>query len=76
METFRKIEGSGALMVINRRTGEKFCIESISETSVDAVKIIDALLQNPDILIDAVTNEMTDYDAEELVNVAMKQLNT
>lgn len=43
--------------------------------SEEVVKIVDVLLQNPDILIDAVTNEMTDYDAKELVEYALKELN-
>jgi len=32
----------------------------------DVIEIIDRLLQNPDVLIDAVTNEMTDHTAESL----------
>lgn len=37
-------------------------------TRAEVVKIIDELLQRPDILIDAVQNENTDYDSESLLD--------
>lgn len=36
-------------------------------TREEVIKIIDELLQRPDILIDAVENELTDHDAEGLL---------
>ena len=29
MKTYKRIEGSSELMVVNRRTGEKFCVEQL-----------------------------------------------
>lgn len=41
-------------------------------TRQEVIKIIDELLQRPDILIDAVENEMTDQDAESLLEFVEK----
>jgi len=41
-------------------------------TRQEVIKIIDELLQRPDILIDAVENEMTDHDAESLLEFVEK----
>ena len=42
-------------------------------TRDEVVKIIDDLLQRPDLLIDAVTNENTDTDAEYCLEIAEEQ---
>jgi hypothetical protein len=41
-------------------------------TRKEVVKIIDELLQRPDILLDAVGNENTDYCAESLLELVEK----
>ena len=41
-------------------------------TREEVIKIIDELLQRPDILIDAVENELTDHDAESLLEFVEK----
>ena len=54
---------------------EGYSAENPKILTENAIKILDILLQSPDILIDAVSNETTDYDAEELVKYAIKELN-
>ena len=39
-------------------------------TREEVVTLLDDLLQRPDLLIDAVTNENTNYGAEELLEIA------
>ena len=39
-------------------------------TRQEVINVLDELLQRPDILIDAVSNENTDYDAESLLEIA------
>ena len=39
-------------------------------TREEVIKIIDELLQYPDALVDAVTSEDPDMDAEDLLNMA------
>lgn len=36
----------------------------------EIIKMIDYLLQKPDVLLDAILNEMTDLDAESLLEIA------
>lgn len=36
-------------------------------TREEVIKLIDNLLQDPDVLLDAVQNENTDWDAESLL---------
>jgi len=42
-------------------------------TREEVIKIIDDLLQRPDLLINAVTNEDTDIDAEYCLEIAEEQ---
>ena len=39
----------------------------------EVIHIINELLQRPDIIIDACSNEYTDYDAEELLDIALNK---
>lgn len=41
-------------------------------TRQEVVDLIETILQNPDTVIDAVTNENTNYGAEELLEMAEK----
>lgn len=43
-------------------------------SEANVIQIIDALLQMPDQLTDAINNENTDYDAEKLFNLAEGQI--
>mgnify|MGYP001555391468 CR=1 FL=1 len=44
-------------------------------TREEVIKIIDDLLQRPDLLMDAMTNEQTDYDAGDLFDMAIYSIN-
>ena len=43
-------------------------------TREDVIKIIDELLQRPGMLMDAIQNEMTDNDAETLLDTVENEL--
>lgn len=42
-------------------------------TREEVIKLIDDLLQNPDTLMDAIQNELTDWDAETLLEKVEKE---
>jgi hypothetical protein len=44
-------------------------------TREEVVQVIEELRQMPDILIDSVQNENTDYDSENLLEIGEKSLN-
>lgn len=43
-------------------------------TRAEVISIIDDLLQRPDLLMDAMQNEMTHHDAESLLEISEKEL--
>ena len=47
-------------------------MENKTFTKEEVISLLDDLLQCPDILMDAVQNENTNYDAEELFNISQK----
>lgn len=42
-------------------------------TREEVIKLVDEILQYPDQVIDAVSNENTDYGAKELIEMAEKE---
>lgn len=43
-------------------------------TKEEVIKMIKELIERPDILMDAIQNEYTDWDAEELFELAVSKL--
>jgi hypothetical protein len=50
--------------------GEIFIMKKQEFTREEVINLIEKLLQDPDVLMDAVQNENTDWDAEKLLEKA------